>query len=42
MTRARTIISVRDVTRSFAWYQGLLGQPTANPAHDYFGQILIR
>jgi catechol 2,3-dioxygenase-like lactoylglutathione lyase family enzyme len=38
--RTWTIIGVADVARSFAWYQSLLGQPTAHPAHDYFGQIL--
>ncbi|MGN6313908.1 MAG: VOC family protein [Rhodanobacteraceae bacterium] len=40
MTRLWTIIGVRDVARSFAWYQRLLGQPVTTPAHDYFGQIL--
>ncbi|MCC6350865.1 MAG: VOC family protein [Candidatus Eisenbacteria bacterium] len=34
-----TIIGVRDVPRSVAWYQRLLGQPAARPAHDYFGQV---
>jgi catechol 2,3-dioxygenase-like lactoylglutathione lyase family enzyme len=40
MKRLWTIIGVRDVTRSFQWYQTLLGQPATLPAHDYFGQIL--
>ncbi|QCO67417.1 glyoxalase [Luteimonas yindakuii] len=35
-----TIIGVTDVTRSFAWYQSLLGHPATQPAHDYFGQIV--
>ncbi len=35
-----TIIGVRDVPRSFKWYQALLGLPETTPAHDYFGQIL--
>jgi catechol 2,3-dioxygenase-like lactoylglutathione lyase family enzyme len=40
MKRLWTIIGVTDVTRSFTWYQSLLGLPAAQPAHDYFGQIL--
>ncbi len=40
MKRTWTIIAVRDVARSFAWYQQLFGQPLSAPAHDYFGQIL--
>ena len=40
MKRTWTIIGVADVTRSFAWYQSLFGQPESAPAHDYFGQIL--
>lgn len=40
MKRTWTIIGVRDVTRSFAWYQSLLGLPEPAPAHDYFGQIV--
>lgn len=39
MTRLWTIIGVRDVTRSVAWYQRLLGLPVTAPHHDYFGQI---
>jgi len=40
MKRLWTIIGVTDVTRSFAWYQSLLGLPAAQPAHAYFGQII--
>src|SRR5436190_21197431 len=40
MKRTWTIIGVRDVARSFKWYQSLFGQPETRPAHDYFGQIL--
>jgi catechol 2,3-dioxygenase-like lactoylglutathione lyase family enzyme len=40
MTRLWTIIGVRDVARSCAWYQRLLGQPATAPHHDYFGQIV--
>src|SRR5207248_9903662 len=40
MKRIWTIIGVSDVPSSFKWYQLLLGQPEAAPAHDYFGQIL--
>lgn len=40
MKRTWTIIGVRDVARSFKWYQSLLGTPETSPAHDYFGQIL--
>jgi catechol 2,3-dioxygenase-like lactoylglutathione lyase family enzyme len=35
-----TIIGVRDVPRSFHWYQSLLGQPETPPAHTDFGQIV--
>jgi catechol 2,3-dioxygenase-like lactoylglutathione lyase family enzyme len=38
--RIWTIIGVRDVARSFRWYQTLFGQPETAPAHDYFGQIV--
>jgi catechol 2,3-dioxygenase-like lactoylglutathione lyase family enzyme len=38
--RTWTIIGVRDVARSFAWYQSLFDQPETQPAHAYFGQIL--
>ncbi len=40
MTRLWTIIGVRDVPASFAWYQALLGRPEGAPAHDHFGQIV--
>jgi catechol 2,3-dioxygenase-like lactoylglutathione lyase family enzyme len=40
MKRLWTIIGVTDVARSFVWYQSLLGLPTTQPAHDYFGQVL--
>ncbi len=37
MKRTWTIIGVRDVARSFEWYQSLFGQ--TRPDHDYFGQL---
>lgn len=40
MKRTWTIIGVRDVPRSFHWYQSLLGRPETRPSHDHFGQIL--
>lgn len=40
MKKLWTIIGVRDVATSFAWYQSLLGHPATTPAHDDFGQIL--
>lgn len=40
MKRTWTIIGVRDVPRSFKWYQALFGQAETSPTHDYFGQIL--
>ena len=40
MRRLWTIVGVRHVHRSFAWYQSLLGLPQTTPAHDYFGQIV--
>jgi catechol 2,3-dioxygenase-like lactoylglutathione lyase family enzyme len=40
MKRTWTIIGVRDVPKSFAWYQTLFGQPPAAPAHADFGQLL--
>ena len=40
MKRTWTIIGVRDVARSFKWYQLLLGLRETAPEHDYFGQIL--
>jgi catechol 2,3-dioxygenase-like lactoylglutathione lyase family enzyme len=40
MKRIWTIIGVRDVPASFAWYRSLLGTRETHPAHDDFGQIL--
>jgi catechol 2,3-dioxygenase-like lactoylglutathione lyase family enzyme len=40
MKRLWTIIGVRDVRRSFHWYQTLLGLAPGAPAHTYFGQLL--
>jgi catechol 2,3-dioxygenase-like lactoylglutathione lyase family enzyme len=40
MKRTWTIIGVRDVAGSFAWYQALFGQPPTPPGHDDFGQVL--
>lgn len=40
MKRTWTIIGVRDVPRSFKWYQSLFGQRATAPAHSDFGQIL--
>ena len=40
MKRIWAIIGVADVSRSFAWYQSLLGIPETAPAHDYFGHIV--
>jgi catechol 2,3-dioxygenase-like lactoylglutathione lyase family enzyme len=40
MKRTWTIIGVADVSRSFNWYQSLLGLPATAPAHDDFGQIV--
>ena len=40
MKRIWTIIGVRDVPRSFAWYQSLFGQEPTAPNHTYFGQLL--
>jgi catechol 2,3-dioxygenase-like lactoylglutathione lyase family enzyme len=39
MKRTWTIIAVKDVARSFNWYQSLLGQPLTQPAHEDFGQL---
>ena len=39
MKRLWTIIGVKDVAASFAWYQRLFGQPLTGPAHEDFGQI---
>jgi catechol 2,3-dioxygenase-like lactoylglutathione lyase family enzyme len=38
--RIWTIIGVRDVRRSFKWYQTLFGQPQTAPGHDYWGQLV--
>jgi catechol 2,3-dioxygenase-like lactoylglutathione lyase family enzyme len=40
MKRTWTIIGVRDVPRSFKWYQSLLGLGETRPGHDDWGQIL--
>jgi len=40
MKRTWTIIGVRDVRRSFKWYQSLFGQRPTRPAHPDFGQLL--
>jgi catechol 2,3-dioxygenase-like lactoylglutathione lyase family enzyme len=40
MNRLWTIIGVRDVARSFHWYQTLLGLAPGEPAHSYFGQLV--
>ncbi len=39
MKRIWTIIGVKDVPRSFKWYQSLLGQLETAPAHADWGQI---
>jgi len=40
MKRTWTIIGVKDVPRSLAWYQSLFGQRRRRPAHPDFGQLL--
>jgi catechol 2,3-dioxygenase-like lactoylglutathione lyase family enzyme len=40
MKRTWTIIGVRDVPRSFKWYQSLFGQRATSPTHSDFGQLL--
>jgi len=40
MKRTWTIIGVADVTRSFEWYQSLLGLAKSSPAHDHWGRLL--
>jgi catechol 2,3-dioxygenase-like lactoylglutathione lyase family enzyme len=40
MKRIWTIIGVRNVTRSFKWYQHLFGQRPKRPAHRDFGQLV--
>ncbi len=39
MKRTWTIVGVKDVALSFAWYQSLFGQASTQPAHDDFGQL---
>lgn len=40
MTHLWTIVGVRDVAASFAWYAALLGlADAAGPAHAHFGQL---
>ena len=40
MRRLWTIIGVRDVRTSFAWYRSLLGLLPGEPDHDHFGQLV--
>jgi catechol 2,3-dioxygenase-like lactoylglutathione lyase family enzyme len=40
MKRIWTIIGVRNVARSFKWYQRLFGQRAKRPAHRDFGQLV--
>ena len=40
MKRIWTIIGVKEVPRSFKWYQSLFGQPETAPGHDHWGQIV--
>lgn len=40
MKRTWTIIGVRNVPESFAWYQSLFGHEPTAPAHSHFGQLL--
>jgi catechol 2,3-dioxygenase-like lactoylglutathione lyase family enzyme len=40
MKRIWTILGVKDVPKSFQWYQSLFGERASEPAHDHFGQIL--
>ena len=40
MKRTWTIIAVRDVPRSFQWYQSLFGQRPTRPHHSDFGQLV--
>jgi catechol 2,3-dioxygenase-like lactoylglutathione lyase family enzyme len=40
MKRIWTIIGVGNVRASFKWYQSLFGQPSTDPAHDHFGQVV--
>jgi catechol 2,3-dioxygenase-like lactoylglutathione lyase family enzyme len=40
MKRTWTIIGVRDVPRSFHWYQAIFGHSETPPSHDHFAQLL--
>ena len=40
MKRTWTIIGVKDVPRSFGWYQSLFGQRSTSPGHPDFGQLV--
>jgi catechol 2,3-dioxygenase-like lactoylglutathione lyase family enzyme len=40
MRRTWTIIGVKDVPRSFGWYQSLFGQRPTSPGHPDFGQLV--
>src|SRR6187397_1169614 len=40
MKRLWTIIGVRDVARSYHWYETLLGLEPGEPAHPDFGQLV--
>jgi catechol 2,3-dioxygenase-like lactoylglutathione lyase family enzyme len=40
MKRTWTIIGVRNVPRSFEWYQSLFGQRPTRPEHPDFGQLV--
>ena len=40
MKRIWTIIGVRNVARSFKWYQRLFGQRAKRPTHRDFGQLV--
>jgi catechol 2,3-dioxygenase-like lactoylglutathione lyase family enzyme len=40
MKRTWTIIGVKDVPRSFEWYQSLFGQRSTSAGHPDFGQLV--
>jgi catechol 2,3-dioxygenase-like lactoylglutathione lyase family enzyme len=40
MKRTWTIIGVKDVPRSFEWYQSLFGQRPTAPGHPDWGQLV--
>src|SRR5262245_11031503 len=40
MKRTWTIVGVKDVPKSFKWYQSLFGQVATAPAHPDFGQLV--